>query len=201
MTQEGTVTFTSMEDGTEEELRFVMDQATAALQGHAVDRVLELLESLRGPTLGYQVDRYEHSLQTATRAWRDGARDDLVVAALLHDIGDGLAPANHGELAAAIVEPYLDEEATWVVRHHGVFQGYHYWHKLGGDRDARERYRGNPYFDTAARFCGSWDQRAFDPQYATAPIETFLPMVRAAFARPPRLEVFGERDAALSANG
>jgi predicted HD phosphohydrolase len=178
------VRFTRMDDATPEELAVVVQSADEYLHGRLVDNVLGLLDAMRGPTLGYQVDRYEHSLQTATRALRESARTDLVVAALLHDIGDAIAPANHSELAAAVLGPYLDEEATWVVRHHGVFQGYHYWHKIGFDRDTRERYRGSPYFDTAVHFCAAWDQEAFDASYDTLPISTFLPMVREVFARP-----------------
>lgn len=177
-------TFTRMDDATPEQLAVVVDQARIHLNEKVADRVLEQLETLRGPTLGYQVDRYEHSLQTASRAHREGARVDMVVAALLHDIGDALAPANHSELAATILAPYVDEETTWVVRHHGVFQGYHYWHKIGFDRDARERYRGSPHFDAAAHFCAAWDQEAFDPDYDTLPLEVFEPMVREVFARP-----------------
>jgi predicted HD phosphohydrolase len=108
----------------------------------------------------------------------------MVVAALFHDVGDALAPANHSELAAAILSPYVDEETAWVVRHHGVFQGYHYWHKIGFDRDARERYRDSPYFDAAAHFCGAWDQEAFDPDYDTLPLEVFEPIVHEVFSRP-----------------
>jgi predicted HD phosphohydrolase len=186
------VTFTEMEQGTPDEFEVVMTQAVAFLGGHLFDNVVGLLESLRGPTLGYQVDRYEHSLQTATRAWREGARSDMVVGALLHDVGDALAPANHSQLAAAIVEPYIDEEATWVVRHHGVFQGYHYWHKVGGNRNARERYRGSPYFAAAEEFCAAWDQKSFDPAYDTLPLDFFVPTLREVLAREPRLERFGE---------
>ena len=188
----GQVRFTSMDEATEAEIAQVMGIAVPYLGDRVLGNILELLESLRGPTLGYQVDRYNHSLQTATRAHRDNARPDMVVAALLHDIGDGLAPANHSELAAAVLEPYLDEEATWVVRHHGVFQGYHYWHKMGQDRNARERYRGSPYFDSAAYFCGEWDQRSFDPDYDVLPLDTFLPTVREVVAREPRVGRFGE---------
>jgi predicted HD phosphohydrolase len=177
-------TFTRMDDATPEELAVVIAEAQHHLNDRVADRLLEQLDTLKGPTLGYQVDRYEHSLQTATRALRDGAGTDMVVTALFHDIGDALAPANHSELAAAILSPYVDEEAAWVVRHHGVFQGYHYWHKIGFDRDARERYRGSPHFDAAARFCAEWDQQAFDPDYDTLPIETFEPMVREVFSRP-----------------
>ncbi len=187
--------FTCMDDGTEAEIKEVMGIAAPYLQGHMLNNLLEMLESLRGPTLGYQVDRYEHSLQTATRAYRDEASPDMLMAALFHDIGDGIAPANHSELAAAVLEPYLDDESTWVVRHHGVFQGYHYWHKMGGNRNARDRYLGNPYFDSTARFCEAWDQRSFDPNYDTLPLETFMPTVNEVFARKPRLEVFGEENA------
>jgi len=177
-------TFTCMDDATAEELAVVVSEAQIHLSDRVADRLLAQLDTLKGPTLGYQVDRYEHSLQTATRALRDGARTDMVVAALLHDIGDALAPANHSELAAAIVAPYVDEETTWVVRHHGVFQGYHYWHKIGFDRDARERYRDSPHFDAAAHFCAEWDQQAFDPDYDTLPLEAFEPLVREVFSRP-----------------
>jgi len=182
MTTNGT--FTRMEDATPEELAVVVAEAKVHLGDRVADRLIAQLDTLKGPTLGYQVDRYEHSLQTASRALRDGARTDMVVAALLHDVGDALAPANHSELAAAILAPYTDAETTWVVRHHGVFQGYHYWHKIGFDRDAREKYRDSPYFDAAAHFCGEWDQQAFDPGYDTLPIEVFEPLVREVFSRP-----------------
>lgn len=176
-------TFTRMDDATPEQLAVVVSEAKIHLNDRVADRLLEMLEHLKGPTLGYQVDRYEHSLQTATRAHRDGARIDMVIGALLHDVGDAIAPANHSELAATIISPYVDAETTWVVRHHGVFQGYHYWHKIGFDRDTRDRYRDSPYFDAAARFCGAWDQQAFDPDYDTLPIEFFEPMLREVFAR------------------
>ena len=179
-----TGTFTRMDDATPEQLAVVVQEAETHLMGRVADHLLAQLDTLKGPTLGYQVDRYEHSLQTASRALRDGARTDMVVAALFHDIGDALAPANHSELAATIVRPYVDEETTWVVGHHGVFQGYHYWHKIGYDRDARDTYRDSPYFEAAAHFCGEWDQQAFDPDYDTLPIESFEPLVREVFSRP-----------------
>lgn len=178
------VEFIRMSDGTTEEFEHIVRAANEHLHAHLVDNLLTMLTSLAGPTLGYRVDRLEHSLQTATRAHRDGARVDMVVAALLHDIGDTIAPANHSELAASIIAPYVDAEATWVVRHHGVFQGYHYWDKLGLDKNSRDRYRDSPYFDAAAHFCAAWDQVAFDPTYDTLPLSYFEPMVREVFARP-----------------
>jgi predicted HD phosphohydrolase len=179
-----TASFIRMDQGTTEDFEHIVDRANAHLHTHLVDNVFGLLRSMKGDTLGYRIDRYEHSLQSATRALRDNARIDMVVAALLHDVGDVIAPANHSELAAAILEPYLDAESTWVVRHHGVFQGYHYWDKLGLDKNTRDRYRDSPYFDAAANFCGAWDQVSFDPDYDTLPLETFEPMVREVFSRP-----------------
>ena len=178
------VKFIRMSDGTTEEFEHIVQAANEHLHAHLVDNLLAMLTSLAGPTLGYRVDRLEHSLQTATRAHRDGARIDMVVAALLHDIGDSIAPANHSELAASIIAPYVDAEATWVVRHHGVFQGYHYWDKLGLDKNSRDKYRDSPYFDAAAHFCAAWDQVAFDPTYDTLPLAYFEPMVREVFASP-----------------
>jgi predicted HD phosphohydrolase len=180
-----TVSFTSMDEASDEEIGVIMSQAGVALQSQLLGNVLGLLEALKGDQLGYQVDRYEHSLQTATRAHRDGASTDLVVAGVLHDIGEGLAPANHSEFAAAILQPYLDEEASFVVRHHGLFQGYHYFHKMGKDRNARDQYRDSPYFDSTAHFCAAWDQCSFDPDYDTLPLDDFMPMIEEVFARPP----------------
>ena len=176
--------FIRMDQGTTEEFEHIVERANAHLHVHLVDNVFGLLRSMQGDTLGYRIDRYDHSLQSATRALREGARADMIVAALLHDVGDIIAPANHSELAAAILEPYLDPEATRVVRHHGVFQGYHYWDKLGLDKNARERYRDSPFFDAASHFCATWDQVSFDPSYDTLPLETFEPVVREVFSRP-----------------
>jgi predicted HD phosphohydrolase len=178
------VQFTRMEDSTAEEVALIVSKAQAHKAQFLVGNVLALLEQMKEEKLGYRVDRYEHSLQTATRAHRDGARIDLVVAALLHDIGDVVAPDNHSEVAAQILKPYVDAEACWVVAHHGVFQGYHYWDKIGFDPNSRDIYRDSPYFDTTAHFCAAWDQVAFDPDYDTLPLEFFRPMVDEVFARP-----------------
>ena len=111
-----TVSFTRMDQGTAEEYVFLDRVGEEHKQAHLADSLLGLLKSMQGPTFGYQVDRYEHSLQTATRALRDGADEEMVVAALLHDIGDALAPDNHSELAAAVLRPYVSERTWWVVK-------------------------------------------------------------------------------------
>ncbi len=180
------VSFTRMEDGTRAEYEFLEAHWNDHHQGHVADNVLAMLRILEGPKLGYRIDRYQHSLQRASRALRDGAEEETVVCALLHDIGDTLAPNNHGGLAAAILRPYVSEANHWIVKHHGVFQGYYYRHHLGGNRNTRERYRGHPQFEACAEFCARWDQTSFDPDYDTLPLAHFEPMVRRIFAREPR---------------
>ena len=131
------------------------------------------------------MDRLEHSLQCATRAYRDEANEEMVIAALLHDIGDLLAPLNHSEMAAAVLKPYVSEETYWIVKHHGIFQAYYYAHHIGGDPNAREQFRDHPCFEATVQFCEMWDQPSFDPAYATMPLEHFEPMLRRIFARDP----------------
>ena len=179
-----TVNFTRMADGSAEDY-LLLGELEKQHAGETADRVLEHLRALENSFSGYQIDRLEHSLQCASRAHRDGAGEEVVVVALLHDIGDMLAPMNHSEMAAAILRPYVSEESYWIVKRHGLFQAYYYAHHLGGDRNARERFRDHPYFDATVKFCEEWDQAAFDPQYDTMPLETFEPMVRRIFSREP----------------
>ncbi len=176
------VSFTRMDQGTKADYELIAGAAEAQA-GCVADHVLALLGGLEGVTLGYRVDRLEHSLQTATRAFRDGAGEETVCVALLHDIGDRLAPRNHSAFAAEILKPYVSAENHWLVRHHGIFQGYYYFHHSGRDRDARERYRDHPAFAMTADFCERWDQCSFDPDYDSMPLPAFEPMVRRLFAR------------------
>jgi len=178
------VSFRQMQDGTKEDY-VLLDESERRYALGLADRVLESLRRLDHSLEGYPVSRLGHSLQAATRALRDRADEELVVAALLHDIGDELAPYNHAEVAAGILRPYVREEVTWIVAHHGLFQNYYYVHHFGGDRNARERLRGHPAYDACVHFCAAWDQSSFDPDYASEPLATFEPMVRRIFARAP----------------
>ena len=193
-TSNKTVSFTRMDDASVEDMELIRDEAANHRTENWLNSLVERLEAMQGYTFGYQVDRYTHSLQAATRAYRDGAGVDMVVAALLHDIGDDLCPDNHSEVAAAILKPVLDDEAVWVVRHHGLFQTYHYGDKLGVSKDGREKYRDSPYFDACARFCDKYDQSAFDPAYDSENLEFFMPMLREVFSRPPK--TWGDPDIA-----
>ena len=152
--------------------------------GQLADRVLTHLKILDGDYGGFPIDRLQHSLQTATRAHRGGESEEYVVAALLHDIGDTLGSYNHPDIAAAILKPFVSERLHWMVEHHGIFQGYYFFHYLGMDRDMRDNFRGHDHFEDTARFCEVYDQTAFDASYDAAPLDFFEPMVRRIMARP-----------------
>jgi len=178
------VSFTRMADGTKADYEMITEAERRHAEG-LVDRLLAQLRALADEPLPLRVNRLEHSLQCATRALRDGADEEMVVAALLHDIGDELAPYNHCEVAAAILRPYVSDRTYWIVKMHGLFQVYYYGHLLDLDRNARDRYRDHPYYADCVEFCEKWDQEAFDPDYESLPLEAFEPMVRRIFAREP----------------
>jgi predicted HD phosphohydrolase len=182
-----TVGFTRMADGTAEDYA-LLARYEEPFMAELPDRLLHALDGLKLSLAGYQVSRYEHSLQSASRAQRDGRSEEYVVAALLHDIGDELAPYTHGEMVGAVLRPYIAPEICWIVKHHGLFQMYYYAHHSGGDRNARDRYRDHPWFDACAEFCELYDQNCFDPAYESLPVETFEPMVRRVFAEPRYLD-------------
>ena len=176
------VSFRRMQDGTREDYE-LLDRSEREYARHLPDHVLASLLKLDHSLEGYPLTRLGHSLQTATRAMRDGADEELVVAALIHDIGDELAPYNHTEIAAAIIRPYVRPEVTWIVEKHGLFQNYYYVHHLGGNRDARDKYRDHPWYQACKDFCANWDQCSFDPDYPSEPLSTFEPMLRRVFSR------------------
>lgn len=176
------VKFTAMKDGDAADYALLDGHERAYAAGTA-DRLLDAMVQLDEGLSGYQVTRLGHSLSAATRAWRAGADDDWVVAALLHDIGDIYAPYNHDEYAAAILKPFVREQVTWVVEKHGDFQRLYYAHHTGGNRHARDRFKGHAYYDDCAQFCEEWDQSSFDPDYDALPLEFFRGMVRGVFGR------------------
>jgi predicted HD phosphohydrolase len=183
-TDYGTIDFINMADGTREEYELLERHYRRFADG-LPERLMTHLSLLSGDLMGYKIDRFQHSLQSATRAHRDGADEEMVVAALLHDIGDTISPENHSELAASVLQPYVSAKTHWIIKHHGVFQGYYYFHHVGGDRNARERFRGHPMFEPCADFCHRWDQNSFDPNYDTMPLSAFEPALRRVFARKP----------------
>jgi predicted HD phosphohydrolase len=185
MTGEARAQFHAMVDGTQEDWMAIA-QAAGPFNRALPDRMLAHLGLLKGDCGGFAVDRLEHSLQTATRAHRDGRDEEYVVCALIHDIGDILGPSNHAEIGAVILKPYVSEQNHWMMDHHGIFQGYYFFHHLGLDRDMRDEFRGHPDFEYTAQFCHLYDQNAFDPNYDSMPLEAFEPMLRRVLAAPKR---------------
>jgi predicted HD phosphohydrolase len=177
--------FHAMTEGTAAQWREIArgDREYAALMP---ERMLTQLEMLADPRHGFAIDRLGHCLQAATRALRDGRDEEYVVCALLHDIGDVFAPTNHAEYAALVLRPFVSEQNHWMLRHHGIFQGYYFNHFFGGDRNLRERHRGHAWFDYTAEFCELYDQCAFDPGYQSLPLAEFAPMLRRVLATPAR---------------
>jgi predicted HD phosphohydrolase len=174
-------TFTRMDESTAEQWATI-GMETAKNQGRVADRVLMLLRSLDEVVDGFAVDQLTHCLQTATMAERDGADKEVVVAALCHDVGKAISVPNHPAIAAEMLRPYVRPAVYEMIRVHQDFQGRHYYHHFGGDPNARDQYEGAPWFDLAAQFADEWDQTAFDPDYATLPLEHFEPLVRERFA-------------------
>ena len=175
--------FKTMAEGTAEDWAAI-GRASLAHRGEHVDRILSHMRLLGGDYGGFGVDRMEHSLQTATRAFRAGQDEEYVVCALLHDIGDILLPANHAELGTTILRPYISEQNHWMLEHHGIFQGYYFFHHLGLDRDMRDQLRGHPAIERTAQICHLYDQNTFDPAYDTMPLDAFVPMMRRVMETP-----------------
>ncbi|HEX5615854.1 MAG TPA: HD domain-containing protein [Acidimicrobiia bacterium] len=178
-----TNTFTRMDHSTAEQWA-VIGRESAANQHRVADRALLLLRSLAQIEDGFAVDQLTHCLQTATRAERAGADTEVVFASLLHDVGKAVSVPNHPEIAAAIIKPYVRDEVYWMIRAHQDFQGRHYYHHFGGDPDARDQYREEPWYGLAEQFADEWDQTSFDPDYDTLPIVYFEPLLRGTFAKP-----------------
>lgn len=177
------VSFTQMKDGTKDEY-LMLQKLEKPYLSMTADRILDELRRQGEVSLeGYKINRLQHGLQSATRAERDGADIDWIVGALLHDIGDGLAPQNHDRFSAEVIRPFVRWDVAWVVEHHGIFQMIYYAHHYGWDENARDEFKDHPCFNSCAEFCERWDQSSFDPDYDMAPLEHFEPMLREVFAR------------------
>ena len=178
------VKFSQMKDGDKEDYDLLSNFEEKHIKGTA-ERVIKVLKNLDNSLGGYQVSRLEHSLQTASRALRDNASEEMIVAALLHDIGDEIAPLNHSELAAAVLKPFVSKKTAWIIEKHGLFQTYYYNHHYRKDKNLRDKYIGHIYFKYTVDFCYKWDQASFDPCYNTIPLKEFVPMVGRIFSREP----------------
>ena len=177
------ISFTRLGDGTVEEYAY-LDTLDHELNKNYPADLIALFRGTDRET-GYPLNPMRHSLQTATRAMRDGADDEMVFAALFHDIADRISPINHAAVGAEMLRPFIGPRAHWILAHHAIFQGYYFWHHIGRDRNAREKYRGHLYFKDCAEFCERWDSISFDLHYDTMPLEAFMPVINRVLAREP----------------
>ena len=178
------VSFTEMKKGTKDDY-LLLDKHEKDYASKTADRILKFMSGLTDTLEGYKVSRLEHSLQSATRALKAGESEEMIVATLLHDIGDELAPMNHSEYAAAILKPYVSKKTHWIIEKHGEFQMYYYAHHLGGDKNSREKYKEHEYYQDTIDFCEKYDQNSFDPNYKSYSLEFFKPLVKKIFSRKP----------------
>ena len=167
-----TVSFTEMKHGTKDDY-LLLDKHEKEFANKTGERLIKFMENLNETLEGYKVSRLEHSLQSATRAFNDKADEEMIVATLLHDIGDELAPMNHSEYAAAVLKPYVSKKTHWIIEKHGEFQMYYYAHHLGGNRNKRDQYKGHEYYEDTVNFCENWDQKSFDPNYKSMSLKDF----------------------------
>tara|TARA_S200000501_G_scaffold364622_1_gene397053 strand:- start:284 stop:838 length:555 start_codon:yes stop_codon:yes gene_type:complete len=179
-----TVKFTQMKNGSKEDY-LLLDKYEQEYINRTADRILKFMSGLNSTLEGYKISRLEHSLQTATRAFNDKASEEMIVAALLHDIGDELAPLNHSEYAASVLKPYVSKKTHWIIQKHGEFQNYYYAHHLGNDRNLRDKYKNHEFYQDTLSFCENWDQASFDPNYKSLKLKDFEPMVKRIFSRKP----------------
>jgi len=182
-----TVNFTEMKNGSKEDYLLLDKHEKKYIEGTA-DRLIKFMSELSNTLEGYQITRLEHSLQTATRALNDKASEEMIVATLLHDIGDELAPLNHSEYAGTVLKPYVSEKTHWIIEKHGEFQMYYYAHHLDGNRNQRDKYKGHKYYKDTIDFCENWDQKSFDPNYKSLRIKDFEPYVKKIFSRTPYMQ-------------
>lgn len=177
--------FHRMTDGTQDDWMLIVKNAMAFNQ-KLPERVLAHLNLLRGDFGGFAVDRLEHSLQTATRAHRDGRDEEYVACALIHDIGDTLGSLNHADIGAAIAKPFVSEQNLFMLENHGIFQGYYFFQFLGLDQNMRDRFKDNPWYGYTAEFCELYDQNSFDPSYESMPLDAFEPLLKSVMQKPRR---------------
>jgi predicted HD phosphohydrolase len=179
--------FTTMIEGTKEDWAHIADEHGKHQKSAAPQQIMESLRRLEAIEVCFGANQLVHSLMTATLARQDGANDEEIVAALCHDIGKLMSIPNHGAIAAEILKPYVADELYWTIKYHQDFQGLYYYEHLGMDKNAREKFRGEPWFATAEKLVDRWDAPAFDPAFAVDSLESFEPEVTRVFSKPKRI--------------
>lgn len=180
------VKFTGLQHGNKEDFILMAKEYKILCSPEKMGkRALEMLMSQIGVFGGAKIDLFQHGLQTATRAYQNGEDEEMVVCCLLHDIGEMLSPSNHGEIAAAILKPYISEKSYWILANHEVFQGYYYYDYVGSDKNRRDIFIGNAFYQDTVDFCEKYDAPSFDPDFKSYELKFFQPMVHKIFCRVP----------------
>ena len=179
-----TVNFTEMKNGNKDDYQ-LLEKYEKKFERQTAVRIVKYLSKQTSTLEGYKISRLEHALQAATRAYQNKESEEMVVATLLHDIGDDLAPMNHSQYAASILRPYVSEKTYWIILHHGLFQTYYSAHHLDGDRNARDKFKDHKYYRATIDFCENYDQCSFDPNFKSMSLKDFEPLVKKIFARDP----------------
>ena len=179
------MSFTRMDQGKIEDWMAIGQEVTRR-QSSMPSIIKSMLIQLEDQVDGFAVNQLHHGLQTATRALREGASEEMIVAALCHDIGKAISVENHPAIAAEILKPYVSRETYEIIRTHQDFQGRHYYALMGKDPDARRQYAAEPWYEMACLFTDVWDQASFDPEYDTLPLSHFEPLIDRLFAHPRR---------------
>ena len=179
-----TVNFTEMKNGNKDDYQ-LLEKYEKKFERQTAVRILKYLSKQTSTLEGYKISRLEHALQAATRAYQNKESEEMVVATLLHDIGDDLAPMNHSQYAASILRPYVSEKTYWIILHHGLFQTYYSAHHLDGNRNARDKFKNHKYYKATIDFCEKYDQCSFDPNFKSMSLKDFEPLVKKIFARDP----------------
>lgn len=175
------MSFKRMDEGRVEEW-MAIGREVAKRQAQMPERIKSMLLELEEQVDGFNINQLQHGLQTATRALRAGASEEVIVAALCHDIGKVISIENHPAIAAEILKPYVSQETYEIVRTHQDFQGRHYYALMGKNPNARSQYENEPWYERAVQFTDEWDQVAFDHEYDTLPLSYFEPMIDHIFA-------------------
>ena len=178
-------TYTSVEYSNEDDWKYLFISFLADLI-RVPDRIIAIFELGKNEDIISQpLSRYEHSLQTATLAYRDGRDDEYVICALLHDIGSQISGESHAEISASMLKSYVKPEYYWMVLNHNKFQGYHYWHYIGLNRNESDKLKDHPWYQLTYDFVEKYDTPAFDPNGEILPLEFFKPMIRKVFTIRP----------------
>jgi predicted HD phosphohydrolase len=171
-----------MDVSTREQWMEIVDRTIEA-QPRVARQILDMVRGLSAISDGFSVDQMQHALQTATRAERDGADEEVIVASLLHDVGKLISVPNHPKIAAEILKPYVRHDVYCMVAYHQDFQGRYYYEHLGMDPNLRDQHRDQTWYELAERFADQWDQKAFDPDYPVETLEHFESMVVQVFSQ------------------